>query len=244
MLISPSREKECCPPLLYSHFHSGLSTSLLAAAVTNLILIDYLEALKLTAYPARKFEIAIKLLFHFRDATWNIVLAVEIHCNFSRKPWLALIRSNALLWKLITYKLLGSGGIYKLKHNFECLLTHIDGLCLFTKLIVTDVAYHKNLAEEMFQMCIYIQLLSTTKKPVSVMHNWVNIFSGFIHLESRLQFWIKELKSCLSILDRKNLLFICLGSISQSYALTGRKLQHWIEVTGSFQSCGGRFMVF
>lgn len=73
MLISPSREKECCPPLLYSHFHSGLSTAFLAAAVTNLILIDYLEALKLTVYPASKFEmlfyIPIRLLFNFRDAT-------------------------------------------------------------------------------------------------------------------------------------------------------------------------------
>lgn len=50
----------------------------------------------------------------------------------------------------MTYKLLGGGGIYKWKHNFECLLTHIDGLCLFTKLIVADVVYQKNLVEERF----------------------------------------------------------------------------------------------
>lgn len=32
ILIFPSREKECCTPLLYAHFLSGLPTSLLAAA--------------------------------------------------------------------------------------------------------------------------------------------------------------------------------------------------------------------
>lgn len=60
----------------------------------------------------------------------------------------------------MTCKLLGGGGIYKQKHNSECLLTHIDGLYLFTKLIIADVVYQKNLFEERFSD---VRLHSTAK---------------------------------------------------------------------------------